>query len=321
MLYLVNQPEVAFVTIGAVFLAVTGAEALYVDLGHFGRRPIVLAWLAIVFPCLLLNYFGQGAFVLSHGGLPTNPFFEMLPEWALLPMVILATAATVIASQAVISGAFSLTRQAVQLNLLPRFEVQHTSEMQSGQIYLPRVNMLLAIGVMLLVVGFGESSSLAAAYGISVTGEMLMTTVLLFVVMRFKWHWTLVPALALACLFGVIDIGLLRCQRREVLRWRLGVDRRRGRNRADHVDLDPGQQVPVRKDPQERDPARFPGRDAGQEAAPPGARHRRLPDQRSAKRADGDDAQPEALQGAARAERHPVGGHRAAAGRCRTASG
>jgi KUP system potassium uptake protein len=207
LLYLGAQPEVAFITIGAVFLAVTGAEALYVDLGHFGRRPIVIAWLAIVFPSLLLNYFGQGAFVLSHGGLPTNPFFEMVPEWGLLPMVILATAATVIASQAVISGAFSLTRQAVQLNLLPRFEVQHTSEMQSGQIYLPRVNMLLAIGVMLLVVGFGESSSLAAAYGISVTGEMLMTTILLFVVMRFKWRWTLVPALALALLFGIIDIG------------------------------------------------------------------------------------------------------------------
>ena len=133
----------AFITIGAVFLAVTGAEALYVDLGHFGRRPIVLAWLAIVFPSLLLNYFGQGAFVLSHGGTPHNPFFEMLPDWALVPMVVLATAATVIASQAVISGAYSLTRQAVQLSILPRFEIQHTSEMQSGQIYLPRVNLLL----------------------------------------------------------------------------------------------------------------------------------------------------------------------------------
>jgi len=206
-IYLADQPNVAFVTIGAVFLAVTGAEALYVDLGHFGRRPIVLGWLAIVFPCLLLNYFGQGAFVLSHGGRPHNPFFEMLPGWALMPMVGLATAATVIASQAVISGAFSLTRQAVQLNLLPRFEVQHTSEMQSGQIYLPRVNLFLALGVMLLVVGFGESSSLAAAYGISVTGEMLMTTVLLFVVMRFKWKWTLAPAIALACVFAVIDTG------------------------------------------------------------------------------------------------------------------
>ncbi|TPI19086.1 MULTISPECIES: potassium transporter Kup [unclassified Mesorhizobium] len=205
--YLATTPTGAFVTVGAVFLAVTGAEALYVDLGHFGRKPIVMAWFAIVFPCLLLNYFGQGAFVLSHGGKPTNPFFQMLPEWALMPMVGLATAATVIASQAVISGAFSLTRQAVQLNLLPRIEVQHTSEMQSGQIYMPRVNLMVALGVMLLVVGFGSSSALASAYGISVTGEMLMTTILLFVVMRWLWKWQVAAALALAMLFGVIDLG------------------------------------------------------------------------------------------------------------------
>ncbi|MER8417308.1 potassium transporter Kup [Mesorhizobium sp. M1329] len=205
--YLANTPTGAFVTVGAVFLAVTGAEALYVDLGHFGRRPIVLAWFSVVFPCLLLNYFGQGAFVLANGGKPTNPFFQMLPDWALMPMVGLATAATVIASQAVISGAFSLTRQAVQLNLLPRIEVQHTSEMQSGQIYMPRVNLVVALGVMLLVVGFGSSSSLASAYGISVTGEMLMTTILLFVVMRFRWKWQLALAAALALLFGTIDTG------------------------------------------------------------------------------------------------------------------
>ncbi|MGX9145356.1 potassium transporter Kup, partial [Mesorhizobium sp. 128a] len=205
--YLAGTPTAAFVTVGAVFLAVTGAEALYVDLGHFGRKPIVLAWFSVVFPCLLLNYFGQGAFVLSNGGRPTNPFFQMLPDWALMPMVGLATAATVIASQAVISGAFSLTRQAVQLNLLPRIEVQHTSEMQLGQIYMPRVNLLIAMGVMLLVVGFGSSSSLASAYGISVTGEMLMTTILLFVVMRKLWKWKLAPALALTIVFGIIDSG------------------------------------------------------------------------------------------------------------------
>ena len=204
--YLSNQPDVAFLTIGAVFLAVTGAEALYVDLGHFGRRPIVVAWLAIVFPCLLLNYFGQGAYVLSRAGTPKNPFFEMIPEWGLVPMVMLATAATVIASQAVISGAFSLTRQAVQLSILPRIEIQHTSETQSGQIYMPRVNFLLAVGVILLVVGFGASSSLASAYGISVTGEMLMTTILLFVVMRRLWKWSLFTAVALALLFGIIDL-------------------------------------------------------------------------------------------------------------------
>ena len=207
----------AFLTIGAVFLAVTGAEALYVDLGHFGRKPIVMAWLAIVFPCLLLNYFGQGAFVLSHGGTPENPFFEMLPGWALVPMVVLATAATVIASQAVISGAFSLARQAVQLNMLPRIEVQHTSETQSGQIYMPRINMLLAIGVMMLVVGFKESSALASAYGISVTGEMLMTTILLFIVMRHLWKWQLAAAIGLALVFGVIDIGFFLANAVKVL--------------------------------------------------------------------------------------------------------
>jgi KUP system potassium uptake protein len=205
--FLVEHSNVAFVTIGLVFLAVTGAEALYVDLGHFGRRPIVLAWLAVVFPSLLLNYFGQGAFVLAHGGTPQNPFFEMLPQWALLPMVGLATAATVIASQAVISGAYSLTRQAVQLGLLPRFEIQHTSEMQSGQIFMPRVNLLLALGVMLLVVGFGASSDLASAYGISVTGEMLVTTILLFVVMRHRWKWRLGAVIALIAVFAVVDTG------------------------------------------------------------------------------------------------------------------
>ncbi|TIX46345.1 MAG: potassium transporter Kup [Mesorhizobium sp.] len=205
--YLANTPTGAFVTVGAVFLAVTGAEALYVDLGHFGRRPIVLAWFSVVFPCLLLNYFGQGAFVLANGGKPTNPFFQMLPDWALMPMVGLATAATVIASQAVISGAFSLTRQAVQLNMLPRLEILHTSERQSGQIYMPRVNMLLALVVMLLVVGFGESSKLASAYGISVTGNMLVTNILLYVVMTRIWKWPLGVAIALMAVFVFIDTG------------------------------------------------------------------------------------------------------------------
>ncbi|RUY17484.1 potassium transporter Kup [Mesorhizobium sp. M7A.F.Ca.US.005.03.2.1] len=205
--FLVNSPDVAFVTVGAVFLAVTGAEALYADLGHFGRKPIVLAWLAIVFPCLLLNYVGQGAFVLANGGVVGHPFFEMNQGWTLIPMVVLATAATVIACQAVISGAFSLTRQAVQLNMLPRFVIQHTSEKQSGQIYLPRINLMLALVVMLLVVGFGESSRLASAYGISVTGNMLVTNILLFVVMTRIWKWPLGVAIALMAVFVFIDTG------------------------------------------------------------------------------------------------------------------
>jgi KUP system potassium uptake protein len=205
VVFLFDQPEVAFAAIGAVFLAVTGAEALYVDLGHFGRKPIVLAWLAIVFPCLLINYVGQGAFVLAHGGHVGHPFFEMNSGWMLIFMVALATVATVIASQAVITGAFSLTRQAVQLNLLPRFKVLHTSETQSGQIYLPRVNFLLAIVVFLLVLGFQESSSLASAYGISVTGEMIATTLLLFVVMRRLWKWPLAICFGLVGLFLSIE--------------------------------------------------------------------------------------------------------------------
>ena len=205
--FLINSPGVAFVTVGAIFLAVTGAEALYADLGHFGRKPIVLAWLWVVFPCLLLNYAGQAAFVLARGGEIGHPFFEMNEGWALIPMVVLATAATVIASQAVISGAYSLTRQAVQLNMLPRLEIQHTSEKQSGQIYMPRVNFILAIVVMLLVVGFQQSSSLASAYGISVTGNMLVTTVLLFVIMTRIWKWNLGLAVALTALFAFIDVG------------------------------------------------------------------------------------------------------------------
>src|SRR5690606_10989817 len=151
--------------------AVTGVEGIYVDLGHFGRKPIVVAWFSLVFPCLLLNYFGQGAYVLSHGlGEAGHPFFEMVPDWGQLPMVILATCATIIASQAVITGAFSLTRQAAALNLLPRIRVLHTSETQSGQIYVPQVNMLLMIFVLLLVISFGSSGALSSAYGIAVSG-------------------------------------------------------------------------------------------------------------------------------------------------------
>ena len=205
--FLEHSPGTSFATIGAVFLAVTGAEALYADLGHFGRKPIVIAWLAVVFPCLLLNYFGQGAFVLANNGAVDQPFFEMNAGWTLIPMVVLATAATVIASQAVISGAYSLIRQAVQLNMLPRFVVQHTSETQSGQIYLPRVNLLLALSVMLLVVGFKESSALTSAYGISVTGNMLVTTILLFVVMRRIWKWPLLTAVLAGAVFGFVDVG------------------------------------------------------------------------------------------------------------------
>lgn len=202
--FLASHGHIALVVLGAVFLAVTGAEALYVDLGHFGRKPIVFAWFALVFPCLLLNYFGQGAFVLSHPEVE-HPFFEMQPDWALLPMVILATAATVIASQAVISGAYSLARQAMHLNLLPRFHVRHTSETQAGQIFMPQINTILLIAVVILVVGFRSSSALSAAYGIAVTGEMLVTVILLLIVMRNIWHWSVTLALAIVIPLGIID--------------------------------------------------------------------------------------------------------------------
>src|SRR5882724_6731600 len=180
--FMLHHGLIGFVTLGAVFLAVTGAEALYADLGHFGRKPIQTAWLVLVFPALLLNYFGQGALLLGDPAAIENPFFLLYPEWALLPMVVLATAATVIASQAVITGAYSLTRQAIQLGLLPRLEIRHTSETQVGQIYMPRVNGLLLLGVLLLVALFRSSSALASAYGISVTGTMVVTALMAIIV-------------------------------------------------------------------------------------------------------------------------------------------
>jgi KUP system potassium uptake protein len=207
--FLVDHPGVAFAVMGAAFLAVTGAEALYVDLGHFGRAPIRLAWFILVFPCLVINYFGQGAFVIASNRVIEQPLFEMVPGWATLPLVILATLATIIASQAVISGAYSLTRQAVQLQLLPRFEVRHTSEQQSGQIFLPRVNTLLLLGVLLLVVTFQTSESLASAYGISVTGEMLVTSILLFVVARKMWKHPLWLAILIVVPIALLELVFL----------------------------------------------------------------------------------------------------------------
>ena len=203
--YVVRNPGTAFATIGTVFLAVTGAEALYADLGHFGRRPIVTAWMWIVFPCLLLNYFGQGAFVLAHAEAAKNPFFEMFPLWALLPMVLLATAATVIASQAVISGAYSLSRQAVQLNLLPRLP-SNTPRKTIGTGLSAPGDFFLGLVVILLVLGFERSTNLAAAYGIAVTGNMLVTTTLLSIVMSRIWKWRLWVSVLVTAGFLIIDI-------------------------------------------------------------------------------------------------------------------
>ncbi|KKB84887.1 potassium transport protein Kup [Devosia limi DSM 17137] len=206
--FIATHFSVSFVVIGAIFLAVTGAEALYVDLGHFGRKPIVIVWFALVFPCLLLNYFGQGAFVLKVGMENVDsPFFEMQPEWAIGPFVALATAATIIASQAVISGTYSLTQQAIALNMLPRMVVRHTSETQSGQIYMPQINTMLMLGVLLLVLSFGSSSALSHAYGIAVSGVMVMTLSLLVVVMWRNWKWHPLAVIGFGIVFAVIDGG------------------------------------------------------------------------------------------------------------------
>ena len=204
--FLIGHGVIGFFTLGAVFLAVTGAEALYADLGHFGRKPIRVAWLTVVLPALTINYFGQGALVLGDPKTIENPFFLLYPEWALVPMVVLATAATVIASQAVITGAYSLTQQAIHLGLLPRLEIRHTSAALFGQIYLPRINMLLLIGVLLLVLLFRSSSALASAYGIAVSGTMVVTGLMAFVVMWKCWQWRLLVALAVTTPLLLIDL-------------------------------------------------------------------------------------------------------------------
>jgi KUP system potassium uptake protein len=203
--FLLTHGTIGLVTLGAVFLAVTGGEALYADLGHFGRKPIQSGWLYFVLPSLLLNYFGQGALVLSNPAAIENPFYRMVPDILLLPLVVLATAATVIASQAVITGAYSLTRQAVQLGLLPRFEVRYTSEAHAGQIYLPRVNRLLLIGVVLLVLMFHTSSGLASAYGIAVSTTMVADGIMGFVVIWKLWNWRAASAAALIVPLVVVD--------------------------------------------------------------------------------------------------------------------
>jgi KUP system potassium uptake protein len=199
------NPRLAFLALGSVFLCVTGAEALYADMGHFGRKAINVSWLVIVYPCLTLNYMGQGALLLGEPGAAVNPFFLLAPEWGRLPLVLLATLATIIASQAVISGAFSVTHQAVQLGFLPRLRTEHTSEKARGQIYIPVVNWGLLAMVMVLVLGFRESGKLASAYGIAVTGTMLITSVMLGVLMVQVWKWNRTLAYAATALFLLVD--------------------------------------------------------------------------------------------------------------------
>jgi KUP system potassium uptake protein len=199
------NPKLAFLALGSVFLCVTGAEALYADMGHFGRKAINFSWLTLVYPCLVLNYMGQGALLLETPSAATNPFYLLAPEWARLPLVFLATSATIIASQAVISGAFSVTHQAVQLGFLPRLRTEHTSEKAAGQIYIPAVNWGLLVMVLVLVVGFRESSRLASAYGIAVTGTMLITTLMLGVLVTQVWRWNRLLAVVTIGTFLVVD--------------------------------------------------------------------------------------------------------------------
>jgi KUP system potassium uptake protein len=215
--FLFSHGLLGFLVLGSVFLAVTGSEALYADMGHFGRRPIQATWLLFVLPALTLNYLGQGALVLANPAAVENPFFLLAPRWGLLPLVVLATIATIIASQAVITGAFSVVRQAIQLGLLPRMLIMHTSETQEGQIFIPRMNRLLLAGVLLLVAFFKTSSSLASAYGIAVTGTMVVTTALAFAVVWKCWRWPLWLAVPFVSAFLAVDLAFLAANLMKVI--------------------------------------------------------------------------------------------------------
>ena len=207
LLFMFTNPGVTFVILGAVVLCVTGGEALYADMGHFGKKPIRLAWFCVVMPALTLNYFGQGALLLSNPEAVKNPFFMMVPSWALIPMVLLATLATVIASQALITGAFSVTKQVIQLGYLPRLQILHTNVKEAGQIFMPFVNWSLFVAIVLAVLLFRSSSNLAAAYGIAVTLDMLITTVLTFFVVRYAWRYPLLLCIAVTGVFFVVDLA------------------------------------------------------------------------------------------------------------------
>ncbi len=207
--FFVNNGTGGFIILGAVVLAVTGAEALYADMGHFGKRPIRTAWFAVVFPALLLNYFGQGALVLRDPTAAANPFYSLAPDWFHYPLIAIATAAAIVASQAMISGAFSLTRQCVQLGYCPRVTIVHTSKSQAGQIYIPEVNRALMIGCIFILLGFRNSSAIGAAYGIAVTGTFTMTTLLMFVLARSWWNWSRLRAGLFVGAFLIIDLAFL----------------------------------------------------------------------------------------------------------------
>ena len=205
MRFCLHHEWLAFVALGAVVLSLTGAEALYADMGHFGARPIRLTWFGLVFPALALNYLGQGGLLLADPSALQNPFYRLFPSWRCYPMVVLSTVATVIASQAVISGTYSMTKQAMQLGFLPRMNVVYTSAKEIGQIYVPGINWTLLVAVVAAVLGFGSSTALGSAYGIAVTGTMLITTVLTFFVVRYAWHYNWLLCTFATVFFFIID--------------------------------------------------------------------------------------------------------------------
>ncbi len=329
--FVYDNIQIGLVTLGAVFLVVTGGEALYADLGHFGRKPIQTAWLSVVLPALVINYFGQGALVLANPAAIANPFYRLVPEALLLPMVVLATAATVIASQAVITGAYSLVRQAIQLGLLPRLAIQHTSASHVGQIYIPRVTLALLIGVLLLVGLFKSSSNLASAYGIAVATTMVVDGLLAFIVVWKLWHWPLwrVAADHRAAHPGRHDVPVGEFP--QAVRRRLGSAFVRRHGGADHSDVAARHRHSCAQDPAHRSAAQHAFDEPREEAAAHRPRHGGVSHQSSGLRADRVAAQSQAQQGAARAQRHPhhrdqrhpagqrrPAGHRS--GRCRRAS-
>jgi len=215
--FVAHNPGTAFIVLGSVFLALTGGEALYADMGHFGKKPIRLAWLCLVLPSLVLNYFGQAALVLSQPAAAQQPFFQLGPSWALVPLVVLATAATIIASQAVISGAFSMTKQAVQLGFLPRVNIIHTSTHEMGQVYVPFINVALFVAIVFLVVFFKSSDNLAAAYGIAVASTMLLTTLLMYFIARCLWRWRLITTVMVIGPLALIDLAFVSSNASKVL--------------------------------------------------------------------------------------------------------
>ena len=319
--FLLRHGSIGLVTLGLVFLVVTGGEALYADLGHFGRKPIQRAWFGLVLPALIINYFGQGALVLANPAAIENPFYRLVPDMLLLPMVVLATAATVIASQAVITGAYSLVHQAIQLGMLPRLAILHTSAAQAGQIYIPRVTAILFIGVLLLVAVFKTSSALASAYGIAVTTTMVVDGILAFIVVWKLWRWPLWRVVLVIAPLVVVDFTFFSANLLKLLEgaWApllfgIGDD-------SAHDDLAARHQPAHAEDAAQRSAARHAADQPREEAAPHRAGHRRVPDQRARIRADRAPAQSQAQQGAARAQRHPHHHHDRYASRSRRRAG